>query len=502
MLSVLEYPQLIIDRERYHHDDNLSTLLRHVEGYGGFFMIQSPFRDLASRRISIGVTGFSRAGKTVFIGALAQALLSAGAWANRRGQGPLAHFGPFERGHFRSARIRDDVHGDEPQFPFRKVRDALCGDDARWPAPTEGLSRLVLDLAIEPKSNARRWLSETVGLEALGLGHLQLELIDYPGEWLVDLPMLQLDYARWSETMLTRARHGQRHQLSEGFFAQIESMPPAPVFDEDLAITLAEAWADYLQQAAGVGLVLNQPGRLLRPGRLAHSPVLRLVPLPPSWAESPFYAGMQDRFMQYRQSVIQPFYREHFARIDRQIVLVDLLRALQYGQEAFDEMTAALADTLKSFDYSKGGWLSWLTGARTTHVLFAATKADHVTRGDRTNLETLLQRMLVELDSQHTLRGTSLRHAAMSLASIRATQDRMTDTPPRREVLFGRRTGDEQPDQWDPGGLPLDFPPDWHNLHFEFLDFEPVQSRDALHEGFPTLHLGKVLDFLIGEDLS
>lgn len=465
-------------------------------------MTNGAFRDLAARRISIGVTGFSRAGKTVFIGALAQALLSVETWKGRRGQGPLARFGPFERGRFSSAQIRDDVHGDEPQFPLRKVRDAMCGDNASWPTPTEGLSRLVLDLATKQKSRWKRGVSEQLGLEAIGLGHLQLELIDYPGEWLIDLPMLKLDYASWSENLLNRAHQGQRSKLSKDFFALLAATAPPSKLDEDLAIKLSEAWTDYLRQAADIGLVFNQPGRLLRPDRFAHSPLLRLMPLPPSWAESPFYNEMQRRFMLYRKKIIKPFYKKHFARIDRQIVLVDLLQALQWGPEAFDEMTDALADTLKSFVYGKGGLLSWLTGARTSHVLFAATKADHVTRGDRANLETLMQHMLTKLDDYNKLRGGSLNHGVMALASIRATQDRMTDTPPRREILFGRRKGEKQPDQWDPGGLPLDSPPDWQNLHFEFLDFEPLQHRNAAQEGFPALNLGKALDFLIGEDLS
>lgn len=459
------------------------------------------FRDLLSRRVSIGVTGFSRSGKTVFIGALAHALLSASAWKGRRGQGPLAGFGPFERGRFASAQIRDDIHGDEPQFPFRKVRDALC-DDASWPAPTEGLSRLVLELATERKPKSRWLKSRGPGLEGFGLGHLLIELIDYPGEWLIDLPMLKLDYPTWSENLLTRARQGKRREISTEFLQLLESSAPPSTFDEEVAIQLTDAWASYLERAAAIGLVFNQPGRLLRPDRLAHSPVLRLVPLPPSWAESRFYAGMESRFKQYKKSVIKPFYRKHFARMDRQIVMVDLLRALQNGEEAFHDMQDALGATLQSFMYGKGGPIPWLNDARTTHVLFAASKADHVTRGDRPNLEKLLERIILRVDDYGKIRSSSLHHSFRALASIRATQDHMTVSPPHREILFGRRNGYEEPKAWDPGGLPLDFPPDWGNLRFQFLDFEPAQHQQARDEAFPAINLGKVLDFLIGENLS
>jgi predicted YcjX-like family ATPase len=462
--------------------------------------LRNGLRDLSTHSVSIGVTGFSRAGKTVFITALAQALLTAEAWSGKRGQGPLAQFGPFERGHFRSARIRDDMHGDKPQFPFRKVRDALVGRNAAWPAPTEGLSRLVIDLEGVPQSSVRNWLSEKGGLHELGLGRVQVELVDYPGEWLVDLSMLQMDFNTWSNDMLSRAVRGPRHKLSADFFRELDGLPKTSAFDDEWAGRLSEAWAGYLWQAVGLGLVLNQPGRLLRPDKLAHSPVLRLSPLPKSHKDSDFYRGMAERFELYKKSVIRPFYQDHFARIDRQVVLVDVLRALQHGEAAFEEMTEALAETLHSFDYSRGGWLARLMGARTSHVLFAATKADHVTRGDRANLEGLLRQMLSRVDGDNRLRADALKHAVMALASIRATEDRMTNDAPRREILFGRRAEDDTPDQWDPGGLPLDCPPDWSKLHFEFLDFAPTPMTNALQQGFPTIQLGKALNFLLGED--
>ena len=169
-------------------------------------MLTEKLDDLWARKITLGVTGFSRAGKTVFIGALTQALLTSDAWLKRRGQGPLAGFDPFEREQFRSAQIRDDVHLDMPQFPFRKVRDCLIGENARWPEPTEGISNLVLD--IEYRSNT--WLK--------GIKHIQLEIVDYPGEWLIDLPMLNQSYSEWSERMLNLAHKGVRNSWSKDYF--------------------------------------------------------------------------------------------------------------------------------------------------------------------------------------------------------------------------------------------------------------------------------------------
>jgi len=452
--------------------------------------LKQRLEDLATRKITLGVTGFSRAGKTVFIGALAQALLTSEAWSQRRGQGPLSQFGPFERGQYRSARIRDDIHAELPQFPFRKVRDSLAGRDAHWPEPTEGISRLILDLDYR----SRRLLK--------GIRRVQLELVDYPGEWLVDLPMLGQSFEDWSDGMLNLAHKQPRAEWSARYFAELDKIPSGEAFDEDLAARLADVWSDYLRTAADNGLMLNQPGRLLRPDTIRHSPVLRLAPLTAAQRDSALGKGMVKRFEDYKKKVIRPFYTEHFAKMDRQIVLVDVLRTLQLGEAAFTEMVDAISATLRSFRYGKGGLLSWLGRARTTHVLFAATKADHVIRGDRANLDQLLRRMLALVDDHGHLRAGASRYEVMALASVRATEDWMTKSPPRREILHGRPNGEKAAGQWDPGGMPLDMPPRWSEVHYQFLEFTPPSMPDALYEGFPSINLGKALDFLIGGDFE
>jgi uncharacterized protein len=458
--------------------------------------LHSQIDRIVTRRISLGVTGFARAGKTVFLGAATHALLTADAWAARRGQGPLAGFGPFERRQLRSVRIRDDINTALPQFPFRRVRDSLVGTSAHWPDPTEGTSRLVLELNIEPSKGIERWLSKRhIGR----FDHLQIELVDYPGEWLIDLPMLEQSYEDWSASMLKLASSAARVDLSEDYLKLVRSLDVVGAVDEEIVSSLSDGWAQYLFRAAAAGLTLNQPGRMLRPDTFKNSPILRFAPIPTVITAPTLHKYMSARFDQYKKQVIAPFYRDYFARIDRQIVLLDVVRALEQGREVFLEMERALEQTLRSFNYSKGGVLARLLGSRTSKVLFAATKADHVTRGDRANLENMLRGMLARVDE--SLPGKAERVGVMALASIRATEDYTTDQPPKREILRGKPAGAEEIGQWDPGGLPLDMPPDWEKIYFQFLRFEPPVTKNALLEGFPAINLGKALNFLIGEEI-
>ena len=130
-------------------------------------MTSNTIENLFTQRIRIGVTGFSRAGKTLFISSLVQALLSTDNWKDKPGQGPLAHFAPAERGVLRSAKVRNDIHSHLPQFPFIKVRNSLVQQQASWPAPTEGISHLVVDLDYWSKRWYRR-LRHVQTLRCLG----------------------------------------------------------------------------------------------------------------------------------------------------------------------------------------------------------------------------------------------------------------------------------------------------------------------------------------------
>ena len=58
---------------------------------------------------------------------------------------------------------------------------------------------------------------------------------------------------------------------------------------------------------------------------------------------------MERRFEAYKSIVVKPFFREHFARLDRQIVLVDTLQAINRGPEAVKDLEHALGDVLACF---------------------------------------------------------------------------------------------------------------------------------------------------------
>ena len=98
---------------------------------------------------------------------------------------------------------------------------------------------------------------------------------------------------------------------------------------------------------------LLPPGRFLMPGNLAGSPALTFAPLDlPHDGVAPegsLWAMMVRRYEAYKDVVVRPFFRDHFSRLDRQIVLVDALSAFNAGPEALADLEAALAGILDCF---------------------------------------------------------------------------------------------------------------------------------------------------------
>ena len=130
---------------------------------------------------------------------------------------------------------------------------------------------------------------------------------------------------------------------------------------------------------------------------------------------------MERRYEAYKTYVVKPFFRDHFARLDRQIVLVDMLAALNAGPAAIRDLEAALADVLSAFRPGKGSWLTSFLTRRIDRILFAATKADHVHHSDHDKLASLLQRLTRRAAERAAFSGAKVR--VVPLAAVRATKE-------------------------------------------------------------------------------
>jgi predicted YcjX-like family ATPase len=448
-------------------------------------------------KLRLAVTGLSRSGKTAFITSLVQNLLSA---VGRPGRLPFLRAAAERR--IKGARLLAPEGGDVPPFPLEETVAALAADPPHWPASTTDLRRVRLLLQFSSAGLLRR--AKLLG----GTAELTVEILDYPGEWLLDLPMLQQSYGDWSRATLALARRGVRAPLARDWLDYLARHPADQVGDPQTALQAHKLYREFLTACRErEQLSLLQPGRFLNSGQIADLSVLQFCPTPlaigarvPSGSLA---ALMEARFEAYKRTIVQPFFTHLARNVDRQIVLVDVLRALNAGEEAFADHRLALDTILAAFRFGRRSLLRRLFGARIDRVLFAATKADHVPALQRDHLEALMAN-LVEAP---TLRAKAARArvAATALASIRCTEDGTDVIDARKvDIVVGLPEGGERRIRFFPGIVPVTPPPTgfWGERFTEFPVFQPPRITGADGDGIPHINLDKALDFLLEDALA
>lgn len=150
---------------------------------------------------------------------------------------------------------------------------------------------------------------------------------------------------------------------------------------------------------------------------MAGAPALQFFPWPDvdTWGESKLAqadkhtnAGMlRERFNYYCEKVVKGFYKNHFLRFDRQIVLVDCLQPLNSGPQAFNDMRLALTQLMQSFHYGQRTLFRRLFSPVIDKLLFAATKADHVTIDQHANMVSLLQQLIQDARKMRRSKGSA-----------------------------------------------------------------------------------------------
>jgi uncharacterized protein len=456
---------------------------------------------MRDRTVRLAVTGLSRSGKTAFISSLVHNLLGA---VGRPGRLPFLRVAAERR--ILAARLLAPERGGIPQFPLQATIGALAADPPHWPSSTTDLRRARLSLRFSPRGLLGR--GNPIGRALGSTAELTLEILDYPGEWLLDLPLLRQSYAKWSHTTIDLARRGVRGPLARDWLDYLARHPADHTADRQTAQRAHDLYRAFLSACrAQEHLSLLQPGRFLNPGQLPDPSILWFCPVPfPVGGRArggSLAALMESRFEIYKRTVVQPFFAQLARDVDRQIVLVDVLRALNAGEEAFADQRLTIDAILATFRFGRRSLLRRLFGARIDRILFAATKADHVPALQRDHLEALIAN-LVEAP---TLRAKEAhaRVAATALASICCTQDGTDMIDNRKvDVVVGLPEGGERRIRFFPGIVPVVPPPSgfWGERFTEFPVFQPPRITDAAGGGIPHINLDKALDFLLEDALA
>ncbi|WP_298356686.1 YcjX family protein [Rhodoblastus sp.] len=470
------------------------------------------------RGLRLGVTGLSRAGKTVFITALAQQLAALAHAAAEGRKNPLPVFRVAAERRLISGRLEPQPDDNVARFAYEDHVAALTGPDRQWPQSTRQISELRLRLDFERRTGLRP-----------GPASFVIDIVDYPGEWLLDLPLLEKSYAEWSRETFEASSTAARAPLAAEWRGFSAGLDPGAQENESVARRAAELFTAYLRASRAETYALSTlpPGRFLMPGDLEGSPALTFAPLPlpdgHKAAKGSLAAMMERRYEAYKSHVVKPFFRDHFARLDRQIVLVDALSALNSGPAALRDLQRALDEVLAAFRVGRGNALNRLFRPRIDRILVAATKADHLHHLSHDRLEAILRQLTARAISRADFSGAKVD--VIALAAIRATReaavrrgretlDAIVGTPLKGEKLDGQIFDGETEAAIFPGLLPAD-PRDAFRgdglampegeADVRFLRFRPplpAFGADGKPLPAPHIRLDRACQFLFGDRLS
>ena len=161
-----------------------------------------------------------------------------------------------------------------PTFEYNNALSALLPVEGEptWPASTERINTLRLAIKYQSNSGLRGHFAPQ--------STLYLDIIDYPGEWLLDLPMLEQSFADWCESQYSLLQQTARNEKAKPFLTALAELDLSASVDES---KLADVASLYQQLLLGLKkdtkLAMLQPGRMLMPGELKGAPLLQFFPV-------------------------------------------------------------------------------------------------------------------------------------------------------------------------------------------------------------------------------
>ncbi|WP_331775055.1 YcjX family protein [Sulfurospirillum sp. 1612] len=418
----------------------------------------------------IAITGLSHSGKTVFITSLIDQLLN-----QKKVSWLTSKHRPFK---VRLAPPKATMKRFDYYTFAREIKQKSA-----WPNGTDTITSTVLEF--EKKSK----------FSFLKNSRFKLEIIDYPGEWILDIGLLNLSYEAWSTRVLTWLQESEEPEALR-YLDELKTLcdqSGGPVLEHKLH----DSYCTLLHHLKERHYSLLTPGRFLMPADLAGDPLLVFAPI--ANTKCALHAVYKKRYDAYLHDIVRDIQLKHFHGFDRQIVLVDMVEALQHGPKCYHDMKTGLDRMLSLYSYkNRKFFFKFFPSIR--NVTFVATKADLVAASQSNNYLALLDEMTenirAELDISHIKTNTQV------IASVKCTQS-ITQQYQGKTLSFVRGVSakDKKLVEIYPGEMPSSYPPptQWRADHYAYEAFLPPQKSYKENEPFDHIHMDRVIESLIGD---
>ncbi len=440
---------LLAEGERVLKEDILPYVDKQTELFKDKWLVN---------RIRLGVTGLSGSGKTTFITSLIYHLLRDAAL---------------------SVSFEPDFPKDGKRFRYEENIACFKKNVPEWPPSTLDKSEICL------KIND-------------GRNDLYLEIVDYPGEWLLDLPLLEQSFWEWSQTV-KEYLSCTGNRLPD-WAVSAKKLADKGCSDNENVLEIADQYRLWLHDLKNKGFEYLQPGRFVMPD--TKSDIYTLVNFFP-WVwddeqknENALFKKLEERYNRYKIEKVEPFYR-HFKNLNKQIVLVDCLRSLQKGVTAWNDLKFTLGELLKNFSYGRrNGFVARLLNSfKIDQVLFVATKADYVSYEEKRieALTGILKSAVAEAAEKTFLQKADVAYrsvAAVSVQKINKSDDAACYYFPNG------KQGVELPEMLTQARIN-----EFKEKCSEFDGIPPLSPRRMNENGdLPNIEMFNVIKFILGEN--
>jgi len=284
---------------------------------------------------------------------------------------------------------------------------------------------------------------------------------------------------------------------------RLKTLNPFTILTNAEISDLFEQFTHYLQQCKQQGLTLIQPGRFLLVDTA--QTVLHFFPLLglrqydqkvlDNAEDNTLYKVMQKQYQYYVDEIVLPFRDEFFNKVDRQVVLIDVLKALSGGKDNFDDMMVALSRIMDSYHYGMNSFINKLTAPDIERIVFLASKPDRVLSNQHENLRNLVGDIITRVCPQ-SVRNVIPIDTEVA-CSIRCTTDHEQFlTGLSLDGLLGKLKHPKIPER-----IPTE--EQWQ----QFIDWKPTELQAPFITGLvqgarlPSIRMDTVLKDLIGDKL-
>ncbi len=452
-----------------------------------------------NRNVRIAVTGLSGAGKTAFTTSMINQLLQAPIEEH------LTFFSVNAQSRMQACKLTQHQELHIPSFDYSGALTHLISDSPQWPESTRNVSQAQIKCRFRV---GHRWIKKLQSDSAV-----TVEIVDYPGEWLLDLPLLAMDYKSWSKACIKYLNSERRKQYTEGIQNKIRAFDYKSLQDETalakelkgVANEYRASLSSYRNDYNDYGLAL--PGRFILPGALADAPTLDFFPvlnedlLSLDWEQFEQNSSLkvlEKRFNYYKEKVIKPFFEEYFTKVDRQIVLIDTCSVLESGYESYQDLKDTVERLLEGFSYGRSNWLKRLFSPSIDKLMIATTKVDLVPPDQHSAMESFMQKMVAQAKNNVGYEGVEVETMAISAV---ATSEPVATEHEGEKLLCVKGIEEHSGESviHYPGRVPSKglSRQEWNDLDIDFAPFAiPELSED---EALPHIRMDKVIEFLIGD---